>query len=160
MAEDITPGIKKGKAYDMALLLTRFRKTLDRRGIGSEGYTKQHLKSRIEKHFGDDELFSQPSHRSKPEIVYSSTIKVKDVLNRWVDNTPVPENKGKGSETVTTEDIFRVASYVKKEIKECAGISTRPLDVRDISTEQMKKLIPGCLNWLIRLLITSDERDY
>ena len=76
-------------------------------------------------------MFSQPSHRSKPEIVYSSTIKVQDVLNALADNTPVPENKGKGSETVTAEDIFRVESYVKKEFKECTGISTRPLDVRD-----------------------------
>ena len=160
LAEDITPGIRKGKAYDMASLLTRFRETLDRREIGSESYTKQHLKSHMEKHFGDDVVFSQPSHRSKPEIVYSSTVKVKDVLNAWADNTPVPENKCKGSETVTAEDIFRVANYVKKKIKECTGISRRLLDVRDISTEQIKKLIPGCLYWLIRLLITSDERDY
>ena len=36
----------------------------------------------------------------------------------------------------------------------------RLLNVRDISTEQIKKSIPGCLYWLIRLLITSDERDY
>ena len=117
----------------MASLLTRFHETLDRGGTGSESYTKQHLKSRIhvEKHFGDDVVFSQASHQSKPKIVYSSTIKVQDVLNAWVDNTPVPENKGKGSETVTAEDIFRVESYVKKEFKECTGISTRPLDVRD-----------------------------
>ena len=90
----------------MASLLTRFREILNRRGIGSESYTKQQLKSRIEKHFGDDVVFPQPSHGSKPEIVYSSTIKVQDVLNALADNTPVPENKGKGSETVTAEDIF------------------------------------------------------
>ena len=52
LAEDLTPGIKQGKAYDMASLLTSFREILNRRGIGSESYTKQHLKSRIEKHFG------------------------------------------------------------------------------------------------------------
>ena len=52
------------------------------------------------------------------------------------------------------------SSMSKKEIKESTGISTRPVNVRDISTEQIKKLIPGCLYWLIRLLITSDEGDY
>ena len=86
LAEDIIPGIRKGKAYGRASLLTRFRETLDRRGIGSESYTKQQLKSRIEKHFGDDVVFPQPSHGSKPEIVYSSTIKVQDVLNVLADN--------------------------------------------------------------------------
>ena len=105
-------------------------------------------------------MISQPSNRSKPEIVYSSAIKVQDVLNAWAENKQVPENKGKGSESVTVKYIFRVASYIKKEIKECTGISTRPLDVRDISTEQIKKLIPGSLYWLIKLLITSDESDY
>ena len=37
---------------------------------------------------------------------------------------------------MTAEDILRVAGYVKKEIKECTGISMRPLNVSDISTEQ------------------------
>ena len=98
----------------MASLFTRFPETLDRRGIGSESYNKQHLKSRIEKHFGDDVVFSQPSHRSKPEIVYSSAIKVQDVLHAWADNTPVPENKGKGSETATDEDIFSSCKLCQK----------------------------------------------
>ena len=160
MAEDLETGIKKGKAYDMASLLLRFQESLDKRGTTSESYTKQHLNSRLEKHFGDKIVFCQPSNRSKPEIVYSSAIKVQDVLNAWADNTPAPEGKSKDQETVTAEDIFRVANYIKKEIKGCKGISTRPFDARDMSVDQMKKLIPGCLYWLIRLLITSEGKDY
>ena len=92
--------------------------------------------------------------------MYSSTIKVKDVLNAWADNKPGLGNKSKDPETVTAEDIFRVASHIKKDIKDCKGISTRPLDVRDIGMEQMNKLIPSSLYWLIRLLITSEGKDY
>ena len=45
-------------------------------------------------------------------------------------------------------------------MKECKGISTKPLDVKDVSLEHTKNLIPGCLSWLIRLVITNEEKDY
>ena len=92
--------------------------------------------------------------------MYSSAIKAQDVLNAWADNTPAPESKSKDQKTVTAEDIFWVANNIKKEIKECEGISTRLFDARDVSVDQMKKLIPGCLYWMIRLLITFEGKDY
>ena len=64
LVEDVATGIKKGKAYDMASLLLRFRESLDKRDTASESYTKQHLKSRLEKHFGDGIVFSQPSKQA------------------------------------------------------------------------------------------------
>ena len=82
----------------MASLLPRFQESLDKRGTSSESYTKLHVKSRLEKHFGDKIVVCQPSNRSKPEIVYSSAIKVQDVLNAWADNTPAPESKSKDQE--------------------------------------------------------------
>ena len=89
LADDLATGIKKAKAYDMASLLLRFQESLDKRGTGSVSYTKQHVvsNSRLEKHFGDEIVFFQPSNRSKPEIVYSITVKVQDV-NAWANNTP------------------------------------------------------------------------
>ena len=151
--------IKKGKAYNMASLLLRFQESLDKRGTSSESYTKQHFKSHLEKHFGDKIVFCQPSNRSKPDIVSSSAIKAQDVLNAWADNTPAAETNSKDQKPVTAEDIFQVANYIKTEIKECTGISTRPFDVSDRSVDQMKKLIPGCLYWVIRLLITYEGKD-
>ena len=142
----------------MASLLLRFYESLDRRGTASERYIKHHVKSRLEKHFGDEKVFCQSSNRSKPEIVYSSAIKVQDVLNAWANNAPALESKSKNQKNSeqTAEDIFRVANYIKKEIKECKGISPRPFDVSDMSVDQKgQKKITGCLYWLIRLLITS-----
>ena len=61
--EDLATGIKKGKMYDVVSLLLRFQESLDKRGTSSESYTKQHLKSHLEKHFGDKIVFCQPSNR-------------------------------------------------------------------------------------------------
>ena len=101
----------------MASLLSKFREILVNKSGNGESYTKQHLKRRLEKHFKNEIVFCQPSDRSKSEIVFSSSIKVQDVLNAWAENKAVHENKadGKGSETVTPGDIFKVAKHIKKK---------------------------------------------
>lgn len=48
---------------------------------------------------------------------------------------------------------------VRTEIKKSKGITTRPLDSRDITIESTRKLIPDCLYWLVRVLITGESDD-
>lgn len=105
---------------------------LKNNGVNSDSYTKQHLKVRLQKHFADSIVFHQPTERNKPELVYSSKIKVKDVLNAWA-RFQKDERKEEEPGEVKKEDILRVASYIRAEIRKCKGISTRPLDLKDIS---------------------------
>ena len=62
-------------------------------------------------------------------------------------------------ETLQSSEIHRVASLIKQEIKKCTGIPTKPLNTQDVSMETARKLIPDCLYWLIKLLVTADKRS-
>ena len=66
IAAEISEGTYQGKAYDMSLLLSRYRELLEDKGIKTESYRKQHLKLRLQKHFGEDVVFHQHPDRSKP----------------------------------------------------------------------------------------------
>ncbi|KAK3734695.1 hypothetical protein QZH41_002114 [Actinostola sp. cb2023] len=71
-----------------------------------------------------------------------------------------PEKEKNKKSKGQSEEIFRVAKLIQGEIKICKGISTRPLDVRDVSLASTKQIIPDSLYWLIRLIITSDDKGY
>jgi hypothetical protein len=92
LAVEVGEGINQQKAYDMSSLLSRYRERLDDKGINAESYSKQRLKLRLQKHFGDNIVFHQHPDKSKPEI-YSSTISVQDVLNAAAQNTDVRSGK-------------------------------------------------------------------
>ena len=59
--------------------------------------------------------------------------------------------------------IFEAAKIIKHEIKECKGISTRPLDVRvsDLNEDTVRRLVPNDLYWLLRWIFgpTLDIED-
>ena len=83
IAAEISEGIYRGKAYDMSSLLSKYRKLLGDK-LGNQGrkfYSKQHLKLRLQKYFGEDIVFHQHPDRSKPEVIYSRNISPQDVLN-------------------------------------------------------------------------------
>ena len=61
------------------------RVNLESKGVDANNYSKQHLKARLQKHYGDELIFHTPTARFKPELVYGSTIMVQDILNAWAE---------------------------------------------------------------------------
>ena len=137
-------------AYDMTTLLTMYQSNLESKGVDASSYSKQHLKARLQKHYGDELIFHTPTARFKPELVYGSTIMVQDILNAWA------ELQSKKEEERIENEIFRVVKHIKQEISEMGGICTAPLNVNDVSLECARRLIPDSLYLLLRLMITSD----
>ena len=154
MAAEISEGIYQGKAYDMSSLLSKYRELLEDKGIKAESYIKQHLKLRLQKHFGEEIVFHQHPDRSKPEVIYSRNISLQDVLN-----ASAAQNARSVSSVSfnATQQIVNTARRVKEEIRKCSGITLRPLNVDDVSLESSRRIIPPSLYWLVRLMITSDE---
>ena len=137
-------------AYDMTTLLTMYQSNLESKGVDASSYSKQHLKARLKKHYGDELIFHTPTARFKPELVYGSTIMVQDILNAWA------ELQSKKEEERIENEIFRVVKHIKQEISEMGGICTAPLNVNDVSLECARRLIPDSLYLLLSLMITSD----
>ena len=58
---------------------------LESKGVDASSYSKQHIKTRLQKRYGDELIFHMPTARFKPELVYGNTIMVKDILNAWAE---------------------------------------------------------------------------
>ena len=157
---DLAVGIEQGRAYDMMSLLGKYQDILTQKGVANpESYTTQNLKIRLQKHFSSAIVFHQPADRSKSELLYSSSVNIRDVLNAWeVFQPPSNGNVRANERTLQTSEILHVASLIKQEIKKCTGILTKPLNTQDVSVETARQLIPDCLYFLIKLLVTADKR--
>ncbi|CAB4008539.1 Hypothetical predicted protein, partial [Paramuricea clavata] len=68
-------------AYDMVSLLKKYAELLEERGVDGQKYTSQKLKPRMRSHFGETIVFHQPYQRSRPKLVYSSSISLQDIIN-------------------------------------------------------------------------------
>ena len=156
MAAEISEGIYQGKAYDMSSLLSKYRERLEDKGIKAESYSKQHLKHRLEKHFGENIVFHQHPDKSKPEVIYSSNISLQDVLNAAA-TSQISSIRSESKVPDSAQQIVNVARRIKEEIRKCSGISSRPLNAHDVSLESARRIIPPSLYWLVRIMITSDE---
>jgi len=147
LAESISDGIARGRAYDMVSLLSMYKGLLANKGINASSYTTQHLKKRLQHRFTTSIVFHQPSDKSKPELVYSSQISVQDVINAAVTRPTTPEAAGAMDKT---QQIFHTAKIIKNEIKACKGISIRPLNINDINLESAKSIVPQSLYLFLR----------
>jgi len=156
---DLASGIKQGKAYDMMSLLGKCQDILMQKGASNpESYTTQNVKIRLQKHFSSAIVFHQPADQRKPELVYSSSVNIQDILNAWaVFQPPAKGNASVNDGTLQPSEIHRLASSIKQEIKKCTGIPTKPLNTQDVSMETARQLIPNCLYLLIKLLVTADK---
>jgi len=121
MVAEISEGIYQEKAYDMSSLLLKYRKSLEDKGINGESYSKQRLKLRLEKHFGEKIVFHQHPDKSKPEVIYSSNISLQDVLNAAaVQNAHI---RSESNVSDNAQQIVNIARQIKEEIRKCSGIS-------------------------------------
>lgn len=67
----------------------------------------------------------QPADQRKPELVYSSSVNIQDILNAWaVFQPPAKGNASVNDGTLQPSEIHRLASSIKQEIKKCTGIPT------------------------------------
>lgn len=81
MVASINGLLKSGRAYDMSSLLKKYVELLEERGVDAKAYSKQNLKLRIKSYYGEEIVFHQPYNKSSPELLYSSSISLKDVIN-------------------------------------------------------------------------------
>ena len=65
----------------MNVLLSIFKTELEKRGNAAYNYTEQKLKARLTANFKEQIAFCPLPQRSKPEILYSSSISSIDVIN-------------------------------------------------------------------------------
>lgn len=146
----------------MNILLAMFKKELEKLCNAGESYMKQKLEARLVAHYKEDLVFHQPPQQSKPEIVYSSSISLVDVINAAINSPPPDTTSCMSKEKMnasTSEffDIYAVATQVRKEVMKCKGIDINPLDISNLNLDTAKELLPQNLYWLLRWIITGEQ---
>ena len=84
LTEDLKHGLDEGQAFDMASLLARYKEFLLEKGVTrAESYSMQCLKDRLTNFFGEEIVFHQQLGKAKPELIYSSNVKLQDMIYAW-----------------------------------------------------------------------------
>ena len=160
----IRPEILKGKAYSMNYLLQLYKDMLTKRDVRADSYNRQKLKLRLKSVFNDSLVFHQPYSSTKPEIVYSSSISLLDVINaaaRTTDNTTASvtaQNDFTNDEqNESFKIIYKAAVIIRNNLSQCEGINDDPLSLEDFHMQKARALIPDNLYWLVRYVVSSEE---
>ena len=147
-----------GRALEMSSLTAKFIKCLQEKSARNEivNYRTEELKKKMEnmeKHFKSDITFANQRNKSASQIVYSSVIELKDIINSAVEYKKTLSyaifslsDGGLIYETETSvTNIHAAAGQLRKEIENTIGINIFPLDPNDISQEKAESLLPSNL---------------
>ena len=167
-AGNLQKEINDGRAFDMETLLQLYMRQLEHQGIEkakASDYTVQRLKLRMVNYFGKDIVFHKPPVMNKPELVYGSFISLQDVINAAVKQVrpsvvtelPHAEANVESKRQEERKLIYSTALLIKGEIANCVGISSRPLNVMDVSLSKAKAILPHNLYWLLRWIVSSES---
>ena len=74
LTEYMSTDLDGGKAFEMSMVIGRYKDYLNEQQMSLHSYTTQRLKLRLKKHFGDKSVFHQPYDRTISELLYSSAI--------------------------------------------------------------------------------------
>ena len=147
----------------MSYLRERYQEILSANGSTEEKYRSEKLKKRLRNHFQEDIVFHKQPDPSKPELVYSSTLSVKDILNAAADaSTFNTEPKKSKEDPDMSEDgkmkvLFKAAQILKGDIKGSKGIPIQPLSVDDVSLVRGREVIPDSLYQFLCWLISKQN---
>ncbi len=130
----------------MSSLLKKYTELLAKRGIDGQKYTKQKLKLRMTSHFREVIVFHQPYQKTSPELVYSSSISLQDVINAsTIENNKQSLNLQFENGNQSIQDpsptllLYRAAKLLKDQMRNCKEISIYPATVNDIELATAKK---------------------
>ena len=163
--------ITEGRAFDMNSLLNIFKQKiaeLDCKDISEDSYSTEKLKKKLIGHFGDAISFHKPPNILMPEIVFSSSIKMNDVINLAslykdkIKQHKIAEEVSKN--ILDTRDLsqestlYKAALIIRKELEDVQGIKYQPHNPSDISQETAENLIPDKLYTFISWLLMSSKQ--
>ena len=61
-----------------------------------------------------------------------------------------------GKDNGDCQQIASLAGGIRAEMTTCSGITARPLDVKQVSLEAARQVVPDSLYWLICFLVTGE----
>ena len=164
LVDKITPALSEGNIYDMSYLLGRYKQVLVVKGVSCSTHRSENLK-RMRNHFLDQIVIEKQNDPSMPELIYSSHLSVADIVKTSVSHQSTSQVENAGDED-TKQDmeqdkaiiLYHAAQIIKNDIKQCKGLSIKPLSVDDVSIERGRCLIPQSLYSFLLEVISRQEK--
>ena len=158
--------IRECRAIEMSTLREQYEDFLIDGGIPQEEahcYKGQKLKARLIRCYENNIVFHKPFEANKSEIVYSSKIQIKDVINRALEMNEAKEAELSSDISYTPEDnvpklLYYAALILRSEMKGCSGLDCNPVNPSDINNELAKSLIPKALLRFIKWLVSPEKQ--
>ena len=153
LIDDVDQPMKEGKAYELTELLEVYRNYLTEGGYqNSSSYRSEKLKKRLQNHYGNALTFHQPGPANKSELVYSSTLDIRETINKianfqaQVSAEAVKADFKLAKDNFESLSFFHTATVLHSSAKQIPGISTNPcVDNKDICSERADSLVPDNL---------------
>ena len=151
----------------MSVLISKYREILAENGhTGAEVYRSKNLKTRLEKHFSNSITFHRQQKATEPELVYISSIDVKDAINK------IANLKRKATEQAIEADLhiptnesdlglFNEALKLRASVRQIkTGVSTNPaIYSRYICIDKAVEVVPRDLYEFLCLRLTGMHAD-
>ena len=155
------------RAFDMKSLLNIFKQKvaeLDCKDISEDPYSTEKLKKKLIGHFGDAISFHKPSNILMPEIVFSSSSNMNDVINLaslYKDKIKhhkiaeeVSKNISNTKDLSEESTLYKATLIIRKELED-----VQPLNPSDISQKTADNLIPDKLYTFVTWLLSSKPAE-
>ena len=169
LREDIKPQLESGVALDMKTLLDSYQGILQHLGCNTaKSYKSERLKRRLQQSFQEEIVFQKLPDPSKPELVYSSSISLQDVINSAAKKSCHLAKMSASSEDESSNSqgqndvnsiLYHAAQILRSSIRsESKSIGIQPVDVEDISACKVKSLMPKDLYNFLCLMISNPDK--
>ena len=107
------------------------------------------MKARLFKRFGNSVRFADQKHKNEPQVVYSSDVDIKEIINfaneykKALDDDSLVERDHNTMQKIVEDEKAKILRYagkvLKQEIEKVNEIETFPLNPEDISLAAMEE---------------------
>ena len=128
-------------------------------------YRKEKLKNRLVKHYGTKIVFQPQLNPSLPELVFSSGVKLQDVINtasKLRQDVEFQDVEDEFHTTCTNEAeriLYLAAKILQKELQATVGIQYSPVNPDEISQDNAEAIVPNKLFSFLHLLMTPNKNS-
>ncbi len=117
------------------------------------------------KYHGDSIVFQDQQDPAKCQLVYSSHISVKNVINtlskfeQELDTSLEEMLDNPRLDASPAVTLYHAATLIRNDIKKCQGLNIDPVHIEDITNEKAKDIIPESVYNLLKSIIAGPKAE-
>lgn len=168
LLSEIVPKISSGQVLNLSSITQTYNEILTNQFSCSESpYHSKNMKRRLINYFGEGIIIQPQEDPSKPHLVYSRNIQVKDAVQTVIKlndslsgiEASLDCNLAEESDKLPDHHIlYHAAMLLHNDLTKSIGICTNPLKTCDINDKEAERVVPDSLYVFLRWLIEGPDK--